>query len=133
MLEFDAPEMFYDESCQINVVNIFEYSSNVKNPYHELHRDLFVRKTHKVKYLFESFFSDDCDEEDKEDLIPYHISKKIRNEKHGKIHKKFFSYCQEREEEFFADMDKTWKKGEMKSYAFIDNIEELFDIMGVYY
>lgn len=129
LLKFDGTEMFYDGCCRINIVKVFEYSTRVKNPYHKLHRDLFVHKKYDICDLFRDYFGECLDDEDRENVIPSHIVEKIKNNNHRKIHRKFLSYYRKREDEFFADLDKTWENNEINSYTFVDNIDKLFDIM----
>nr|QBK85451.1 MAG: hypothetical protein LCMAC101_00380 [Marseillevirus LCMAC101] len=122
LFQFDGEQLFHN-SRPLTIVKVFEYSSRVKNPYHELHKDLFIRKTYEVTTLLAGFFDDD------EYAVPGLILEKIKGQKHYRVERQFISYYKKREEEFFQDMDAVWEGGECTSYAFVSDVHKLIAIM----
>jgi hypothetical protein len=123
LLAFDTDQLFYSGSYPLTVVKVFKYSGFA--PYHQLYNDLFNNKRYDVCNLFDSWFDDE------EINVPSHIFEKIKGNRHRSIRRKFFSYYRKREEEFFSDLDKTWKiRGTTISYTFVSDVHKILSIIG---
>nr|QBK85452.1 MAG: hypothetical protein LCMAC101_00390 [Marseillevirus LCMAC101] len=123
LLHLDGGLLLNSPSYPLTIIKAFEYSPGVKNPYHELHKDLFIRKTYDVETLLYGFFDMEAFS------LPRWIQEKIKGEKHRRVARKFISYYKRNEDEFFRDVDSSWKKNEIMSYAFVSDIHKLMAII----